>query len=722
MSTRRKVGRYVLDKRIGCGSFASVWRGHVLPERTPGKESKTEEKGEAVLGNATRAARAAADGLKSANFEGPVVVEEDVPVGTVEMGEGEEYNGVVVAVKVIRREAVQQALQLSHEVSVLKLINHPNIVRFKDLKKSSSHYYLVLEYCGGGDLASFLARRGRVDEHTARSFLLQMASGLKVLHEMNFLHRDLKPQNILLSDQSSAPTVKIADFGFARGLKPSEMAATICGSPLYMAPEILRYESYDVKADLWSLGAIMYELLYGRPPFSGRNPLQLLKNIESERGPTFPGEIPISNQCRDLLWHLLDPEPCFRLSSALFAAHPYLNNQRFIRQPTDATIPQPSAMMTSSGCSFGLGGVSPCRGVSERDDVLDDNMSSQDEAFYGSDEMCEVPHLVLPQQSDGGTMAWGVSQGREEPEAVGGVEAKECLETLVVEGEWNMIEMYRRIGCASVTQKRTGEAGRERDGLMELEEGDGRRSRWSDAGVWRGEEDSAKRRTDNSWRLAAEQEFVDVGTMVESSEANSHAVCGRSRSERIPSDIDGVAATSSSYSWDNSETAYVDRARNDREREVTENPVAEIASEEPEMANDETTIPTIKRSESVDVWNEIGLGLRGVNLDYVTEKLALHGWVRAEEGMQSFHGEGGLAPTISGTEDGKQMWRSSRNGNNARIEQSTYCRPSPLEAPFGICRSMSGSKVAADFERLPFPLDHLADNCKLPGDSSRPAV
>jgi serine/threonine-protein kinase ULK/ATG1 len=83
-----------------------------------------------------------------------------------------------------------------------------------------------------------------------------------VIHKLNFIHRDLKPQNILLSEDSEQATLKIADFGFARSLQPFDMAATICGSPLYMAPEILRHERYDGRADLWSVGAIIFELIW----------------------------------------------------------------------------------------------------------------------------------------------------------------------------------------------------------------------------------------------------------------------------------------------------------------------------------------------------------------------------------------------------------------------------------------------------------------------------
>ena len=129
-------------------------------------------------------------------------------------------------------------------------------------------------------MSEFIKKHGRVTEDVARHFMKQMASGLRAMRAQNLIHRDLKPQNLLLTKSSADAELKIADFGFARYMHPTGMAETLCGSPLYMAPEILGYQKYDAKADLWSVGTILYELLVGRPPFTGMNPMQLLRNIE----------------------------------------------------------------------------------------------------------------------------------------------------------------------------------------------------------------------------------------------------------------------------------------------------------------------------------------------------------------------------------------------------------------------------------------------------------
>jgi hypothetical protein len=264
--SKKQVGVYVLDRRIGKGSYGQVWQGHI---------------------------------------------------------EGKEH--VEVAIKVISRSTISETAQLRQEVQALKKIEHKNVVRFIDLKKSSGHFYLILEYCRGGDLARFIASRGRVAEGTAQRFLRDISAGLITIHKQGFLHRDLKPSNLLLSEDSEIATVKIADFGFARALQPFDMAATICGSPLYMAPEILRHERYDGRADIWSVAAIIFELLFGRPPFTGTNPLQLLVNIERAVGGrvSIPDEPEISSYCRDLLLSVLVKNPNDRISCFRFFTHPF---------------------------------------------------------------------------------------------------------------------------------------------------------------------------------------------------------------------------------------------------------------------------------------------------------------------------------------------------------------------------------------------------------------
>ncbi|CAN4118219.1 unnamed protein product [Withania somnifera] len=167
--------------------------------------------------------------------------------------------------------------------------------------------------------------QGRIAEETAKHFMQQLASGLKFLRENNLIHRDLKPQNLLLSTTDENSTLKIADFGFARSLQPRVLAETLCGSPLYMAPEIMQLQKYDAKADLWSVGAILFQLVTGKTPFTGNNQIQLLQNIVNSTKLQFPLDSKnLSPHCIDLCQKLLRRNPVERLTFEEFFNHPFL--------------------------------------------------------------------------------------------------------------------------------------------------------------------------------------------------------------------------------------------------------------------------------------------------------------------------------------------------------------------------------------------------------------
>ncbi|KAF2938520.1 hypothetical protein DAI22_03g123900 [Oryza sativa Japonica Group] len=145
-----------------------------------------------------------------------------------------------------------------------------------------------------------------------------------MLRENNVVHRDLKPQNILLVANNENSLLKIADFGFAKFLEPSSLAETLCGSPLYMAPEVMQAQKYDAKADLWSVGIILYQLVTGSPPFTGDSQIQLLRNILNTREIRFPSDCDLSHGCIDLCRKLLRINSVERLTVEEFVNHPFL--------------------------------------------------------------------------------------------------------------------------------------------------------------------------------------------------------------------------------------------------------------------------------------------------------------------------------------------------------------------------------------------------------------
>ncbi|XP_008459813.2 serine/threonine-protein kinase ATG1a isoform X2 [Cucumis melo] len=243
------IGNYILERRIGSGSFAVVWKSR------------------------------------------------------------HRHLGTVFAVKEIHKKKLLPKVSdsLLREISILRTVNHPNIIHLFEAIQTDDSIYLILEYCAGGDLWDYINRHGKVSEAVARDLMRQLASGLKVLQEKHLIHRDLKPQNLLLSSKEGIPLLKIGDFGFARSLANQALADTLCGSPLYMAPEIMNNQKYDAKADLWSVGAILFQLLTGKLPFTGSHPAQLFKNITESTELKFPkGALeelhPDSvNLCRSLL-------------------------------------------------------------------------------------------------------------------------------------------------------------------------------------------------------------------------------------------------------------------------------------------------------------------------------------------------------------------------------------------------------------------------------------
>ena len=164
-----------------------------------------------------------------------------------------EKDGTIFAIKVISREKFPDLVGgqgLTNEIDLMKAYEHENIVNLHDHFFANKQVYLVLEFCSGGDLSGLIRSNGKLDERTSVQFLFQLSKGLSFLGDRGVIHRDLKPANILLSDNSSNPLLKIADFGFARHLQATSMASTACGTPLYMAPEIISLQQYVIVSGL----------------------------------------------------------------------------------------------------------------------------------------------------------------------------------------------------------------------------------------------------------------------------------------------------------------------------------------------------------------------------------------------------------------------------------------------------------------------------------------
>lgn len=225
------------------------------------------------------------------------------------------------------------------EISILKKLSHPFIVHMLDFQWDKAFIYLIFELCTGGELASIIRLKRTFPEEIVQHFLQQLASALKYLRDNNIAHLDLKPNNILitgiqfvalLSGLNSFKVwrhviLKIADFGFSQYLDNDDHAESYRGSPLYMAPEIFKKQRYDARVDLWSLGIILYECLFGRTPLHGKTVAQITSAMVNNQ---FKIEFPKNNLtklCLDLLKSLLKVEPNERISFSNFFSHPFID-------------------------------------------------------------------------------------------------------------------------------------------------------------------------------------------------------------------------------------------------------------------------------------------------------------------------------------------------------------------------------------------------------------
>lgn len=176
-----------------------------------------------------------------------------------------------VAVKVIDKTVLNEAClkKLHREVEVMKMLDHPNIIKLYEVIESERRIYLVIEFAQNGELFEYLVKCGRFKEKDARLKFRQIISAVQYCHSKNVVHRDLKAENLLLDAQYN---IKIADFGFSNFYAPHKKLDTFCGSPPYAAPELFRGQKYaGPEVDVWSLGVILYTLVSASLPFDAHN-------------------------------------------------------------------------------------------------------------------------------------------------------------------------------------------------------------------------------------------------------------------------------------------------------------------------------------------------------------------------------------------------------------------------------------------------------------------
>lgn len=229
-----------------------------------------------------------------------------------------------VAIKVIDKARLRRTEgmveQLRREISIMRMVRHPNVVGIREVLASRSRVFVVMEYARGGELFAKVAR-GRLDEDHARRYFQQLVAAVGFCHRRGVAHRDLKPENLLLDE---AGRLKVTDFGLAalpEQLRHDGLLHTQCGTPAYVAPEVLRKRGYDgARADLWSCGVVLYVLLCGFLPFQHDNYVKLYQKIFKADYQVPPW---VSGDARRLIARLLVVDPAKRASIAEIMCTPW---------------------------------------------------------------------------------------------------------------------------------------------------------------------------------------------------------------------------------------------------------------------------------------------------------------------------------------------------------------------------------------------------------------
>lgn len=232
-----------------------------------------------------------------------------------------------VAVKIVKRAGLPEDDEkaLKDEMAIMLELDHPHIIKLLDFFEKRDNYYMVVEKVDGGELFDRIVSKVVYNEKEARDLVSILLQAVKYCHDRGIVHRDLKPENLLLVSESDDAVVKVADFGFAQKFMADSGLTTQCGTPGYVAPEILMRKPYDSAVDMWSVGVITYILLGGYPPFHDDNQARLFAKIKKGVY-SFHDEywLDISAEAKDLIAKMLTVDPDKRITAAEALEHPYL--------------------------------------------------------------------------------------------------------------------------------------------------------------------------------------------------------------------------------------------------------------------------------------------------------------------------------------------------------------------------------------------------------------
>jgi calcium/calmodulin-dependent protein kinase I len=250
------------------------------------------------------------------------------------------------AIKIIDKGKLnKEELAVIHdEVDIMQKVSHPNCVKMYELYDTKKKLYMVLEILRGGELFDRIVKKRFFSEQQAAQVIQSVVSAIQYLHKIGVVHRDLKPENLLYATKEDDSIIKLTDFGLAKFTQVK--MATACGTPGYVAPEILSGKPYGPEVDLWSVGVILYILLCGFPPFYDENTSNLYRTIKAGKF-DFPSPYwdEISDPAKNLISRLLTVDPKQRATSEQVLAHPWVSGKIAKTGNISATLADRLALM-----------------------------------------------------------------------------------------------------------------------------------------------------------------------------------------------------------------------------------------------------------------------------------------------------------------------------------------------------------------------------------------
>jgi len=234
-----------------------------------------------------------------------------------------------VAIKQIEKANItteNENKRLQTEVEILKKVSHPNIVCLRELYETKTRLSLVMDLVEGGELFDKIVDKGQFSEKEASIVIFKVLSAIDYLHDLNIAHRDLKPENLLLAKDNDTE-VMLSDFGLSKIIGTNTLMQTACGTPYYVAPEVLTALPYDKEVDLWSIGVITYLLLCGFPPFYGETLPEVFEQI-MKADYDFPDPYwdDVTLTAKDFIQKLLVVDPKSRLHAKSALNHPWISD------------------------------------------------------------------------------------------------------------------------------------------------------------------------------------------------------------------------------------------------------------------------------------------------------------------------------------------------------------------------------------------------------------